>query len=68
MAKEKEHPILNHPRTPGKCPKCNHRIGYQPQIGACPESIHCPICGYRDFGQKMSHVDFDMLPDNRRPM
>jgi len=67
--KEKEHPILNYPRTAGKCPKCAHRVGYQPQLSTMPPGEHCPICGWHDFlMNEMIQPDFDALPDNRRPM
>lgn len=68
MAKEKEHPILNYPRTAGRCPKCNHRTGYREQIAACPPGEHCPACGWMDFERDMAPVDFDALPDTRRPL
>jgi len=67
--KEKEHPILNYPRTAGKCPKCAHWTVKAQQWGSMPPGEHCLICGWHDFDMAaMVQPDWETMPDTRRPM
>jgi hypothetical protein len=49
-------------KNKGRCPKCNTKLRHEGQTGACPPSMHCYACGYRDWDHKgMDRPDFDLI-------
>jgi len=55
-------------KQPALCPKCGAKMDYQPQCGNMPDRFLC-ICGNSIFNFTiMKNVEWDALPDNRRPV
>jgi hypothetical protein len=49
-------------KSPGHCPKCNHKTVRAPQAGAMPPRIMCPVCHCSTWEDKGFDFNRDLLP------